>query len=54
MSDFKPAPATIRVGTASWSEPEFVKAGWYPPGLAAGQRSPFYALPTARLCERWV
>ena len=59
---------TIRVGTASWSEPEFVKAGWYPRGLAAGQRlayyaqqfdyvelnSSFYAIPTATLCEKWV
>ena len=58
----------VRVGTASWSEPEFVRAGWYPPGLAAGQRlayyaqhfdlvelnSSFYALPQARQCERWV
>ena len=59
---------TIRVGTASWSEPEFVKAGWYPKGLPAGQRLPFYAqyfdlvelnssfysIPAALLCERWV
>ncbi len=59
---------SIRVGTASWSEPEFVKAGWYPKGLAAGQRLPFYAqqfdmvelnssfyaIPAARMCERWV
>ena len=36
-------PAPIHVGTASWSEPEFVKAGWYPPGLAAGRRLEFYA-----------
>ena len=59
---------SIRVGTASWSEPEFVKAGWYPPGLPAGQRlgfyserfdmvelnSSFYAIPLAGMCERWV
>ena len=59
---------TIRVGTASWSEPEFVRAGWYPKGLAPGQRLPFYAthfdmvelnssfyaIPSAHLCERWV
>ena len=59
---------TIRVGTASWSEPEFVKAGWYPAGLAAGKRLPFYAqrfdlvelnssfyaLPAPRLCAKWV
>ena len=59
---------TIRVGTASWSEPEFVKAGWYPKGLPAGQRLPFYAqhfdmvelnssfyaLPAATMCARWA
>ncbi len=59
---------TIRVGTASWSAPEFVKAGWYPKGLPAGARLPsyaqhfdmvelnssFYAIPSAHLCERWV
>lgn len=58
----------IRVGTASWSEPEFVKAGWYPKGLPAGQRlsyyaqhfdyvelnSSFYAIPAAGLCAKWV
>ena len=41
-------PATMpgknmRVGTASWSEPEFVKAGWYPKGLPVGARLSFYA-----------
>ena len=60
--------ANIRVGTASWSEPEFVKAAWYPPGLPAGQRLPFYAqrfdmvelnssfyaIPAARMCQRWA
>ncbi len=59
---------SIRIGTASWSEPEFVKAGWYPQGLPAGQRLPyyaqqfdmvelnssFYAIPAARMCERWA
>lgn len=58
----------VRVGTASWSEPEFVRAGWYPPGLAAKQQlahyarqfdlvelnSSFYALPQPRQCERWA
>ena len=62
-----PEPA-IRVGTASWSEPEFVKAGWYPKGLPAGGRlayyaqffdyvelnSSFYAILAARMCEKWV
>ena len=57
---------TIRVGTASWSEPEFAKAGWYPKGLPAGQRlsyyaqhfdyvelnSSFYAIPAAKMCEK--
>ena len=33
----------IRVGTAPWSEPEFVKAEWYPKGLPAAQQLPFYA-----------
>lgn len=60
--------AVIRVGTASWSEPEFVKAGWYPKGLPAGQRlgfyaqhfdyvelnSSFYAIPAAGLCAKWA
>ena len=59
---------SIRVGTASWSEPEFVKAEWYPKGLAAGQRlsyyaqffeyvelnSSFYAIPAAAMCAKWV
>ena len=69
-ADFKTDAGTpsIRVGTASWSEPEFIKAGWYPAGLPAGRRLPFYAerfdlvelnssfyaIPTARMCERWV
>lgn len=58
----------VRVGTASWSEPEFVRAGWYPPGLAAGRQlayyarqfdlvelnSSFYALPQPRQSERWA
>ena len=61
-------PSTIRVGTASWSEPEFVKAEWYPKGLPAAQQLPFYAerfdlielnssfyaVPQARLCDRWA
>ena len=68
MSGTNATNANIRVGTASWSEPEFVKAGWYPPGLPAGRRLPFYAerfdtvelnssfyaIPAARMCERWV
>ena len=58
----------IRVGTASWSEPEFVKAEWYPKGLPAAQQLPFYAarfdmvelnssfyaIPQVRMCDRWA
>lgn len=32
----------IVVGTSSWADPGFV-ADWYPPGLAARERLPFYA-----------
>jgi uncharacterized protein YecE (DUF72 family) len=32
----------IRVGTSSWADPGFVKE-WYPPGLPAGERLPWYA-----------
>ena len=60
--------ASIRIGTASWSEPEFVKAEWYPKGLPANEQLPFYserfdlvelnssfyALPQARMCDRWA
>ncbi|MDQ6809117.1 MAG: DUF72 domain-containing protein [Verrucomicrobiota bacterium] len=56
----------ILVGTASWSDPGFV-AHWYPKGMAAGDRlawyaqqfemvevnSTFYAVPDARMAERW-
>lgn len=56
----------ILVGTASWSDPGFVER-WYPPKLPAGERLPwyaqhfelvevnstFYAVPEARLVERW-
>lgn len=71
MNDIAPMSGwttRVRVGTASWSEPEFVRAGWYPPGLAAGRQlahyaqhfdlvelnSSFYALPQTRQCERWA
>jgi uncharacterized protein YecE (DUF72 family) len=33
---------TVRVGTASWTDPGFI-ADWYPPGLPAGERLPWYA-----------
>src|SRR5438132_259767 len=32
----------IRVGTASWSDPGFVK-DWYPKGLPSKERLPWYA-----------
>jgi uncharacterized protein YecE (DUF72 family) len=60
----------IRVGTASWTDPEFLKAGWYPPEVkddAAGrlryyaERFPmvevnasFYALPTVGTTAAWA
>jgi uncharacterized protein YecE (DUF72 family) len=60
----------IRVGTASWTDPEFIKAGWYPPDVKddpAGrlryyaERFPmvevnatFYALPTVATTEAWA
>ena len=35
----------IRVGTASWTDPEFIKAGWYPDGVKsdAAARLRYYA-----------
>jgi uncharacterized protein YecE (DUF72 family) len=56
----------IRVGTASWADPGFVK-DWYPPQLPSQQRlawyarhfsfvelnSSFYAVPERGLVERW-
>jgi len=58
--------ARILVGTASWSDPEFVEH-WYPKKLPAGDRlgwyaqqfemvevnSTFYAAPDPRMAERW-
>jgi uncharacterized protein YecE (DUF72 family) len=57
----------ILVGTSSWADPGFVEE-WYPPGLAAEQRLPwyaerfravevnstFYALPRAETTARWA
>ena len=59
----------IRVGTASWTDPEFIKAGWYPDEVkndsAARLRyyadqfsmvevnASFYALPTLGTVENW-
>ena len=56
----------ILVGTASWSDPGFVKR-WYPKNLPAGDRLPwyaqhfdlvelnstFYSVPEPRMVERW-
>ena len=35
-------PGGILVGTSSWADPGFVEE-WYPPGLPAGDRLPWYA-----------
>jgi uncharacterized protein YecE (DUF72 family) len=57
----------IRIGTSSWADPGFVEE-WYPPGLPAGDRLPyyaerfeavevnstFYAVPAARQVARWA
>lgn len=60
----------IRVGTASWTDPEFIKAGWYPDevkGDAEGRlryyaerfamvevNASFYALPTVETTATWA
>jgi uncharacterized protein YecE (DUF72 family) len=60
----------ILIGTASWTDPEFIRAGWYPDEVkndAEGrlryyaERFPmvevnasFYALPTAATAETWA
>jgi uncharacterized protein YecE (DUF72 family) len=57
----------IAVGTSSWADPGFVEE-WYPPGLPARERLPwyaqhfdavevnstFYALPAPRTVARWA
>jgi uncharacterized protein YecE (DUF72 family) len=57
----------IIVGTSSWADPGFVKE-WYPPGMAAGERLPwyaerfeavelnssFYAVPDRSTVHKWV
>jgi uncharacterized protein YecE (DUF72 family) len=66
----RPAAGRVRVGTASWTDPEFIKAGWYPPdvkGDAAARlryyadrfpmvevNSSFYALPTVETTASWA
>jgi uncharacterized protein YecE (DUF72 family) len=56
----------IRIGTSSWSDPEFVR-DWYPPKLPAAARlgwyaqhfdyvevnSSFYAIPVQKVVQRW-
>ena len=56
----------IRIGTSSWSDPEFVR-DWYPAKLRASARlswyaehfdyvevnSSFYAIPVRRVVQRW-
>lgn len=60
----------VLVGTASWTDPEFIKAGWYPPDVkndAAGRlryyasrfpmvevNASFYALPTVETVAGWA
>src|SRR5437764_12374262 len=65
-ADAETSSPRILVGTASWSDPGFVER-WYPKGMAAGDRLPwyaqqfemvevnstFYSVPDARMVERW-
>ena len=60
----------VRVGTASWTDPEFIKAGWYPDAVkndAAGRlryyaehfpmvevNATFYAIPRRGTVEAWA
>lgn len=59
--------ASVRIGTASWSDPGFLQ-DWYPAGLAKNQllswyadhfdfvevNSSFYSIPNARVVEGWA
>ena len=61
---------SVLVGTASWTDPEFIKAGWYPPEVrndAEGRlryyasrfpmvevNASFYALPTVETVAAWA
>ena len=63
-------PDAIRVGTASWTDPEFIKAGWYPDDVkndAEGRlryyasqfpmvevNATFYALPRRSTVDGWA
>ncbi|MEW6581177.1 MAG: DUF72 domain-containing protein [Actinomycetota bacterium] len=58
------------MGTASWTDPEFIKAGWYPPGVRDDAEArlrhyaerfdmvevnaSFYALPTPQTVAAWA
>jgi uncharacterized protein YecE (DUF72 family) len=60
----------VRIGTASWTDPEFIKAGWYPADVkddAEGRlryyaarfpmvevNATFYALPTVETTAAWA
>jgi uncharacterized protein YecE (DUF72 family) len=60
----------VRIGTASWTDPEFIKAGWYPADVkddAEGRlryyaarfpmvevNATFYALPTVETSAAWA
>src|SRR3954454_11135676 len=58
---------SVTVGTSSWADPGFIEE-WYPPGLPARDRLPwysehfsgvevnstFYAIPAARTVGRWA
>src|SRR5919206_780139 len=35
-------PGRVVIGTSSWADPGFIEA-WYPPGLPARERLPYYA-----------
>lgn len=64
------AEGDIRVGTASWTDPEFIRAGWYPDDVkhdAEGRlryysdhfpmvevNASFYALPTVETVAAWA
>jgi uncharacterized protein YecE (DUF72 family) len=65
--DAEPNPKPIiRIGTSSWTDPEFVR-DWYPPKLSPSARlawyaehfnyvevnSTFYAIPVQKVVQRW-
>lgn len=66
----RPIMDRIRIGTASWTDPEFIRAGWYPDAVkndAEGRlryyadhfpmvevNATFYALPRPATVEAWA